>query len=429
MAWRRRMSGAWWGRCGVLLCALLPLVACSGQPNPEEPVNEDDRALADGGYKVGSIGFGADSVMDVHARASLSDAPVAVVLHGGSVDGVEQLEPFASELARRNTVVFVPEWPAITDLGSFHDDPELVLVEQTVVVICALREARAVASQFGGDSDHLTLIATSQAGAVALRVALSAGEAWPEAGCRPAVDHAPQLVIGLAGSYSGGRFKVVVSPIELWRRFDPFRFIDDHRQVRTVFLHGLDDTNVMPQESEKADLALRSAGYESMYLQLEGEHAALIRPWLSAGSFTAALVEQLLNGRQDMLSDRPVVEVVFDKAGCNVTTPPVVEARRPFEARLTNHSDGEVWLLVFRNDGGGAPLGEMNSNGGERLKTHPALMDTAAFRIVAPSSSDDAKVVAENPGEWIVACVVPDEVPGEIQMSFTMFPAAQLRSG
>jgi hypothetical protein len=362
-------------------------------------------------FEVRSLDFGTDSVMDVYARPSLSQAPVAGVLHGGSTDGLKQLKPFASDLARRNTVVFVPEWPAITHVRSFSEDPEPSLVEQTVAVICALRKARAVASQFGGDGDHLTLIATSQAGAVAVRVALATTEEWPEAECRPSVDHTPQLVIGLAGNYSGGRYRVLVSPIDLWSRFDPFRFVDDHREVRAVFLHGLDDTNVMPQESEKADRTLRSAGYNSLYVQIEAEHATLIRPWTSSGSFTAAMVDKLLNGELRMLSERPVIDVVYDRGGCNVTTLPVVEPRRPFEVRLANHSDGEVWLLVFRVDERAADQPELGSTDGYRFETHPPFMDSAALRIVAPRSSADAIIVAENPGEWIVACVVPEDTP------------------
>ncbi len=93
--------------------------------------------------------------------------------------------------------------PAITDLETFRRRPEDMLLDQTIGLLCAMREARALARDYGGNAERFGMLANSQAGAAALRVALAPATAWPEADCRPGVDHTPTELIGLAGDYVG----------------------------------------------------------------------------------------------------------------------------------------------------------------------------------------------------------------------------------
>ena len=159
--------------------------------------------------------------MDVYSTRSDGKVPIVVLLHGGTTEGRIQLEPLARTLSQRDLLVFVPQWDAIPDLEVFREDPGAALLGQTVDVVCAVRQARVSAPALGGDPDQLVLVADSQAGAVALRTALSPGAAWPEADCNPTIDHVPDSFVGLAGNYSGSQYRNLITPIELWDRFDP----------------------------------------------------------------------------------------------------------------------------------------------------------------------------------------------------------------
>lgn len=417
------MASRWDGlTCRLLVLWLLAssVAACGSRAPTTDVRTAEPTALV---REVRRIYLDSGSDMDVYASPALSGAPVAVVLHGGSDEGLAQLEPFASELAARGTVVFVPEWPAITDLSGFAASPESSLVDQTVGVICALREAKATAVEFGGVDNRVALVATSQAGAVAVRVALSAGEAWPEAGCRPTVDHRPDLLVGLAGNYSGSQYRGLVTPIDVWDRFDPFRFVDQRLLDSAVFIHGLDDTSVLPQESERASETLIEAGHDSVLVQLPGEHASLIRPSTPAGAFSITIITELLHDhRRARLHQRPVIDMLYGQDGCQVATSPIVSPNEPFEVVLTNESREEAWLLVFRVDDWAAIQPVLHSPNGQRFETHPPFMGSVALRILAPKTTDSAVIVAEVPEEWFLACAVPEDT----RMTFRMLAGGQL---
>jgi acetyl esterase/lipase len=107
---------------------------------------------------------------DVLAPTAGADLPTIVMLGGGSTPFANRRyqAPLAVELARRGAVVFLLSYrSAVTgnyDSDGFND------------VRCAVRYARAMAADYGGDADRVVVVGHSQGGFMAIQVAIQPEE-------------------------------------------------------------------------------------------------------------------------------------------------------------------------------------------------------------------------------------------------------------
>ena len=362
--------------------------------------------------------------MDVYSTRSDGKVPIVVLLHGGTTEGRIQLEPLARTLSQRDLLVFVPQWDAIPDLEVFREDPGAALLGQTVDVVCAVRQARVSAPALGGDPDQLVLVADSQAGAVALRTALSPGAAWPEADCNPTIDHVPDSFVGLAGNYSGSQYRNLITPIELWDRFDPLRFVGSDNDLPIILVHSLGDSSVTPQQSVKLDRLLSERGHDSTLFETDNGHAGVIRPDTSTGMFTADLIEETAHVVAATTLAVGHVLVGFGEDGCTADLTAQIDNHTAFTVGFTNDSETTAWLLVFEATRAGAPLPETGSSEGQHFSTHTPFLSHVAFREADPGVDVMATLAISELDDWIVACAVPDETG----IGFTIFPELHLGS-
>ena len=118
-------------------------------------------------------------LLDVYAPKRAGPWPLVVMLHGGGVDTL-WLSSWATQVAQRGAVVFVPEWSRLLDselaaitaaefrasqVGSFGD------------VAAAIRFARGTGARYGGDPGNLTLFGHSAGAMEAASEAFSGASA------------------------------------------------------------------------------------------------------------------------------------------------------------------------------------------------------------------------------------------------------------
>jgi hypothetical protein len=226
----------------------------------------------------------------------------------------------AEATAEQGAVVFVPEWRSVVgpaEREEFMNDPSGYLADQAEDVVCALRFARSHGPRFGGDPESLTLVAFSQSGATGAAAALWDEKPADGLGCLPAVDHRPDLFIGLGGDYRWVDM-VGLLPHPVWARHNPFALLGADRSLRVRLLHGAHDHNVSSVESSLLHTALQRAGYAATLTLIEARHTELIDPHHPAGR---EAMRQIL-GR---LASTVQVEMRFDGTACTYRGPNELE--------------------------------------------------------------------------------------------------------
>jgi len=141
---------------------------------------------------VGCGGWGDCAVpLDILAPTGASALPTVVLLHGGPIQFHERryLDALAAATARRGAVVFLASYRSGATGNPMTDSLE--------DVTCAVRYARSVTKQYGGDPSRLVLVGHSFGGDLALSTAVSAAGETPA--CLAEGDGRPEAAVALSG--------------------------------------------------------------------------------------------------------------------------------------------------------------------------------------------------------------------------------------
>lgn len=228
------------GAIGRLLCLLaigLLAVACSDQKVVELATNVpfiQDREL--------------DVLGPVDPAASL---PGVVLLHGAGLQRSDYRD-LSEGIAQRGAVVFNADWrvlPATQD-GGLED------------AACAVRHARAHASQYGADPNKIVLVGHSTGGVFAGRIGTEGDSFTGE--CTETVSALPDAL-------------VIISPAQVpggppW----PHTSLGGNLVMPISVIHGVSDEVVSSRLSDRTVEVLEDSGYSVTLLKIAGGHFEVV---------------------------------------------------------------------------------------------------------------------------------------------------------
>ncbi len=166
------------------------------------------------------------------------------------------------------------------------------------------------------------------------------------------------------------------------------------------------------------DRTLRSAGYDSIVIEMDDGLASVLRPSTPTGDMALSIIAEVMQEREDLFSERATIEVRYDHSGCQVATTAGLRPGRPFDVHFTNRSDAEAWVLVIDVDPTAAVQPDIGSPSGQHFERHPGFLEQTTFRSAGPDAEALATLSLTRFDNWLVACVVPDADP----TSFTLYP-------
>ncbi|MBI2763984.1 MAG: alpha/beta hydrolase [Chloroflexi bacterium] len=260
--------------CGTFdpACGRLPVNVAGAPFSPEVPCGESATCTLS---------------VDIFYPRTGGPWPVVVAVPGGpGGPGIRSyLADFALQVAGQGAVVFVadyresPEWGGGSP-ATYQD------------IACAIRFARARASEYGGDGSRVTLAAHSLGPFFASTAALSGDSFEPQPGTCLATEGStkPDAFIGIAGIYAqtgvtpgfldsffGG--SQVEAPAA-WAAGDPFAVVRESsaNRIPVRLIHGEFDGNVTPQSSREFQLALEAAGFDSQLTLIpRADHGSVLQ--------------------------------------------------------------------------------------------------------------------------------------------------------
>jgi acetyl esterase/lipase len=226
--------------------------------------------------------------LDVYAPAAQGAWPVVVVLHGYLVRK-EDVRLMSKAIAGQGAVVFTANWPAWTSPSIAVQGDGAKLREWVETVACAIRFARATASDYGGDPGRVTLVGHSLGGGIGSVVALAGdniGPSWEEfastrGGPPPQIDCLasegsayPDAFVGYGGAYMMFESLEQDDP-ELWKIVSPYALIGSNPNLQVRLIHGKWDS-MMPEEAIELSIqlveAMQEAGYDATWTVVDAGH-------------------------------------------------------------------------------------------------------------------------------------------------------------
>ncbi len=228
--------------------------------------------------------------LDLYAPTDPGDWPVVVFLHGSGKNRGTTILPRA--IAEQGVIVFVIEYPEIHPTMAILDNGKGYR-EVAETVACAIRFARARASDFGSDNAPVVIAGFSLGGGVGSHVALfgtSLDRRWEEyaasrGGPPRQVDcevsqgstHVDALV-GIAGAYDGfvgydgkyGREFMQEKDPDLWKML--YGSIGENPDLKVRLLHSETDWVIPYENSVEFEATLAEAGYDVKLIQFSGGH-------------------------------------------------------------------------------------------------------------------------------------------------------------
>lgn len=209
------------------------------------------------------IPYTSQQMLDVYSPEAAGDWPLVLVLHGAG-DYKAMVSSLAEGISALGAVVFVPTW------SQESADPVGTAFENAA---CAIRFARAHASEYGSLGERVIIVGYS-AGAVVGAVMMLAGDEFRGDCLTEAGSAFPQILVGLDGGYD----LIATTPADqlqedpaAWIRLDPFSYIGRvpmREEMRFVLLVG---SNVTLQSHTQAFRdALKASGYDVTLSQIPG---------------------------------------------------------------------------------------------------------------------------------------------------------------
>jgi dienelactone hydrolase len=233
-----------------------------------------------------------DWKLDLYAPTEPGDWPVVLFLHGKG-QTKEGWTTLSRAIAEQGAIVFAIDFPVMDPIAAILDNGKGYR-EMADTVACAIRFARARASDSGMDTAPLVLTGFCGGGGVASHVALageSVGRRWEEyaasrggpprqVGCEVSQgsNHVDALV-GIAGPYDAfvgydgeyGREFLQEKDPDLWKLF--YDSIGENPDLIVRLLHGKTDSVVPYENSVGFEATLAEAGYDVKLIQFSGGHS------------------------------------------------------------------------------------------------------------------------------------------------------------
>jgi acetyl esterase/lipase len=205
----------------------------------------------------GCGGWGDCTVpLDILAPTATAGLPTVVLLHGGPVPFHERryLDVLAAGIARRGAVVFLASYRSGATGNPVTDSIE--------DVTCAVRYARSVTEQYGGDPSRVVLVGHSIGGDLALSTAVNAETETPD--CLAEGDGRPEAAVALAAVAQAGLQAMLG---------------DASAPGPPIFMAGGADDVVAATMGPAALEALKAAGFEAEFQEFPAtSHESIVDP-------------------------------------------------------------------------------------------------------------------------------------------------------
>lgn len=271
----------------VIATGLLLLSGCAGPtptrtPAPTTPLRvEVTKNLA---YIKPLQSSVAPQKLDVYSPTEPGPWPVVVVLHGYGETEVGRAAR-GEAIAEQGAVVFTPSWTVTTPTSAAMKDGE-GFRELFEDLTCAVRFARAKASNYGGDPTRVTVVGFSAGACIGSTVALARDDLdrlWeefasirggppPQADCLVSgVSALPNAFVGLGGCYGFADFLKEEDP-ELWEVVSPYALIGGNPNVRVRLIHGERDGMCPVENAVEFHKTLENAGYDATLTTVDAAH-------------------------------------------------------------------------------------------------------------------------------------------------------------
>jgi len=233
--------------------------------------------------------------LNVYVPSATTPMPVVIVVHGSSQSAAD-FSRLSNAISESGALVY--------NINTLDQFPHLWKIKR---IACAVRFARATATDYGGDPTRITLVGNSSGAATGLVVAL-AGEDFEgdcvENDASPHVD----VFIGYEGPYdfattvynpSFDHAKLKEEDPETWNAINPYSHIGRNPELQIRLIHGEDSHSawydVPPDVSIELYNTLKDAGYDVELNLIEDAHHIDLTLSKSEGfEFAVQLVTDLI---------------------------------------------------------------------------------------------------------------------------------------
>lgn len=229
-------------------------------------------------------------LIDVYVPAAAGDWPAVVVMEGALTRQSYGHQILAQTIAEQGAVVFVASLSDVEGTEMFTRDNGAGLREDMENGACAVRFARATASQYGGRSDRVIVIGSRGGGWTGLMISLIGDDVervWDEFAARrggsprqlectagDGVSGRPDALIGYAGAYLWFD-QVKNEDPDLFKVVDPNSYIGSNRDVVLRLIQGERDVIAPKWHTELVEQlhqALIDAGYDATWQLADAPH-------------------------------------------------------------------------------------------------------------------------------------------------------------
>lgn len=139
-------------------------------------------------------------LLDVYAPRQAGPWPLVVMLPGGFERKDTYMSGWATKVAERGAVVFVPDWIRIHDMPATPRELRAALIGMIGDIAAAVRFARGTGARYGGDPGNLTLFGHSNGAMGATMAAFSRAPA-SEGGLEGTGSTIPESLVVFDGDY------------------------------------------------------------------------------------------------------------------------------------------------------------------------------------------------------------------------------------